>query len=324
VGDPQLYPIASRSSVAERTTDSALHAGIPAPPALPAWVDELFLGSATRHQLIRLAHSDRDAALSAREACGLSLVSVQLPFADALSAESFRSVTTELYGKIRQTQVATPAPHAIRIWNFIPGIHAPMGSGLDRYHAFNQGRFDGFMNWFGDASKFAMLLPTATGGGHHGHELTIHALGSVQPGRPIENPRQRPAFRYSRRFGPCPPCFARATAATLPDGLKMLIGGTASVRGEDSMHCGSLKDQLDELISNIHSLLAHARRDSADALDQIDEARVYYRHSDDRAQLEAAIAPRFTAARRIEMVRADICRPELLVEVEALAPLKEE
>ena len=33
---------------------------------------------------------------------------------------------------------------------------------------------------------------------------------------PVENPRQIPAFRYSKRYGPIPPCFARATRIKTP------------------------------------------------------------------------------------------------------------
>ena len=34
----------------------------------------------------------------------------------------------------------------------------------------------------------------------------------------MENPRQTPSYRYSERYGPSPPCFARATLAALsPD-----------------------------------------------------------------------------------------------------------
>ena len=38
-----------------------------------------------------------------------------------------------------------------------------------------------------------------------------HQTQNSAPGVAIENPRQTPSYHYSRRYGPRPPCFARAT-----------------------------------------------------------------------------------------------------------------
>ena len=56
-----------------------------------------------------------------------------------------------------------------------------------------------------------------------------------------------PSYRYSRRFGPRPPCFARATVLHLGaagDAPLVLVGGTASIRGEDSVHVGNVRGQV--------------------------------------------------------------------------------
>ena len=42
-------------------------------------------------------------------------------------------------------------------------------------------------------------------------DLMIDALSAASPGIAVENPRQIPSYRYARRYGPRPPCFARAT-----------------------------------------------------------------------------------------------------------------
>ena len=71
---------------------------------------------------------------------------------------------------------------------------------------------------------------------------------------PLENPRQVPAYRYSRRYGLRPPCFARATKFE----STLFIGGTASIIGEDSRHAAAIVAQTEETLSNLRALIAAA------------------------------------------------------------------
>ena len=153
--------------------------------------------------------------------------------------------------------------------------------------------------------------------GYPGRELVVWALGSSSPGRPVCNPRQTAAFRYSARYGPRPPCFARATVAALPKGDRLLIGGTASVRGEDSVHAGSLESQVDETFANLSALLAPGDKELPQS--ELCCARVYYARANDSSRLAALIQDRVGPGIALEFVRADICCAELLVEIEGLA-----
>src|SRR5204863_3797675 len=141
---------------------------------------------------------------------------------------------------------------------------APLGPGLSRYMVFNAGRFAA-LRGAGAAPGTGedVLLPTATGVGHHQRDLLVCCLALASPGKPVENPRQVPAYRYSARYGPLPPCFARAMEVVLPSGVRrtgrtpsLLIGGTASVVGEDSLHAGDLGLQFEETCANLRSLIA--------------------------------------------------------------------
>ena len=63
----------------------------------------------------------------------------------------------------------------------------------------------------------------ADGGG-----LALRFLAGTVAPRPLENPRQVPAWRYSRRFGPRSPTFSRAALALLGDGrVALRVSGTA-------------------------------------------------------------------------------------------------
>ncbi len=208
---------------------------------------------------------------------------------------------------------------------YIPEIHKPCGDALDRYMCFNAGRFAACSDWLGGPDTFDRLLATGSGVGHSGSDLVIHALAASVPGIAVENPRQIPAYKYSRRFGPRPPCFARATLmreAGQPD--RVLVGGTASIRGEESIHVGDLRKQTLETFENLASLIQSAcGKDDANpaGLEAFRELRVYHFRETDREAVEKLVTPAFPAA-RVEYRRADLCRPELAVEIEGVAELK--
>jgi hypothetical protein len=107
----------------------------------------------------------------------------------------------------------------------------------------------------------------------------------------------------------------------MPKGRRLLIGGTASVRGEESVQIDSLSGQLDELLENLRSLMAIVVHDHRGSLESIREVRVYHRFPEHRDELNAIIARQFTGARRLDSIQADICRRELLLEIEAVADI---
>ena len=156
----------------------------------------------------------------------------------------------------------------------------------------------------------------------------IHALGLDTPGRPLENPRQVPAYSYSRRYGPRPPCFARATIVQMPREERpwLLVGGTASILGEDSIHMRDPRRQATETFENLASLVDSAREmarspDRGDPLSAFRELRVYIVRDEDADVLREMVRERFPAETRVEFAQADLCRQELLVEIEGLATL---
>ena len=207
--------------------------------------------------------------------------------------------------------------HPARFWNFIPGIGEPMVDGLDRYMVFNAGRHDAY----GD-QRGAMC--TASAVGIKGSDLSIHCLALEDPGTPVENPRQTPSWRYSSRYGPLPPCFSRATIVDIAGRRTLLIGGTASVVGEDSRHAGQFDAQVEETLLNLEALIqatsASCPGGSA-ALHRLVDLRVYVRSASDAERVRELLVNRCPRARTIAVALAQVCRPELLVEVEGVAEL---
>lgn len=220
-------------------------------------------------------------------------------------------------------EIALHGRHAVRCWNFIPGIQNPASDGLNRYMVFNSGRHRGYQRAAGTSDVPDRSIATASGVGTDGDDLFVAILGSRRPGIPIENPRQVPAYRYSSRYGPIPPCFSRGTLE--PDARRLLVGGTSSVRGEDSVHPDAFHAQLEETLENLDVLITEGVRLAAEAprrpaLSRFSHARVYVVDEADAPEACSRLVDAGVSC-PIETVVARLCRPELLVEVEGVVSL---
>lgn len=298
-------------------------------PAPPSWVEELMPGrQAERHETTDFG----DTTVWVREVGEIALVSVISKDAKSLDPAPFEHATQAAYGLLLGQLERLEARYPVRIWNLIPGILGPLGDLPHRYMGFNAGRFNAYVRHYGSSSAFPAALPTASGTGHDGAHLVLHCLASNVSGTPIENPRQVPAYRYSARYGPRPPSFARATRWLRRDGSRchLLVGGTASIRGEASRHLTDLEAQLEETLVNLEALVIAASRSEASSditgepmseLSAFRHLRVYHPRLADRPVLAERIEASFPALECLEWIRSDLCRPELLVEIEGLAEL---
>jgi len=245
-------------------------------------------------------------------------VRLVLPEAASLSDRALSEATRDAYLGVRD---ALGARHPVRCWNFLPGILDSASARRDRYMVFNTGRHDAFDDWFGtaDVATFADAMPAATGVGIDGADLIIDVLADTEAGTAIENPRQRSAYRYSARYGPRPPCFARATRVAAPPddphGRCLLISGTASILGEDSVHIGQPLEQLGETLANLAALIETA---GGHGLQDLVVARLYHLPHVPAAPLLATLSDRLAGV-ALESRRVMLCRPDLDVEIEAVA-----
>jgi chorismate lyase/3-hydroxybenzoate synthase len=259
-----------------------------------------------------------------------ALLSTRVADVGDLSPAQFEQRTFDAYVSIAARLADSRLRHPVRFWNHVPFITDPADAGRDNYMVFNAGRFRAFTSWFGGPAQFDRDVATASATGHRGRDLVVHCLATDAPGVAVNNPRQVAPYHYSQRFGPLPPCFARATRLANPPGL-LLVGGTASVRGEDSVHADDLASQLRESFLNLAALTGAAagRKPTATAaaatvsrlLATFRELRVYYPNPKRTREIESAIRAAFPSLRQLEMLHADLCRAELLVEIEGVADL---
>ncbi|MES2886816.1 MAG: hypothetical protein V4739_02280 [Pseudomonadota bacterium] len=209
--------------------------------------------------------------------------------------------------------------HLLRVWNYLPRINAEEG-GLERYRQFNIGRQQAFQDHRRDNLAGS---PAACAIGTRGGPLCIYFLAGPHPSMPLENPRQVPAYHYPTEFGPRSPTFSRACLVrSAPGQCLLMISGTASIVGHDTVHAGDVQAQAAETLRNLQAVIdqAHGRCTGRFALEEL-ACTVYLRHAQHAPAvmtvLGAAWGPQAKALTQLVMVEADICRADLLIEIEA-------
>src|SRR4249919_921260 len=207
-------------------------------------------------------------------------------------------------------------PYLLRIWNYFGAINSGDGDG-ERYRRFCVGRAAGVDGRFNDPPPAATAIGTREAGGR----LQVIALCARAPAIALENPRQTPAWRYPREFGPVSPGFSRGALLDADtDRPRLLASGTASIVGHVSQHVGNVAAQLRESLANLDSLLAEGEKKCGRAFPLVncETLRVYLRHSDDLVLAQAVIRDSGIPAEQVLYLRGDVCRRELDVEIEGV------
>jgi chorismate lyase / 3-hydroxybenzoate synthase len=221
-----------------------------------------------------------------------------------LIAQAYRGIFDFLEG--------LPCAKPIRFWNYLPSITKD-ADGLERYRRFNIGRHDAF------SDRLTLAIPpVASALGSQDGTPVIYFLSAIEPAQTIENPRQVPAYDYPPVYGPRSPRFSRAAVHEAGGALSLLISGTASIVGHTSVHPGDLVAQLGETLENLRLVTSEAVRLGFTPAETGWMLKVYLRHAEDREIVQPIVESRFGASSTYLFLNADICRPDLLVEIEAL------
>lgn len=218
--------------------------------------------------------------------------------------EDIERAARDAYTEILQRTKREGHPHLLRVWNHVRDINAGEGDD-ERYRRFCAGRHDAFAA----AGWGKERLPAASAIGIREPRLVVYYLASARPGQHFENPRQVSAYDYPRQYGRCSPSFARATAF----GGMVFIAGTSSIVGHESLHPGDVHAQLRETLRNIELTAKHAGCSGLGALTHL---KLYLRNEGDLPIADELRAAMPHAAMLV--LRADICRRELLLEIEAV------
>lgn len=217
-----------------------------------------------------------------------------------------------VYAEVRRFQLNAPFRHVLRMWNYADAMNEGAGD-MERYRQFCVGRARGL----GDSLAASYPAASAMGRQQATGSLQVYWLAGRSAGVAVENPRQISAYNYPLTYGPTSPGFSRATLAA---DHTLLISGTASILGHASHHLGDATAQLDEILRNLDALIAQAARHRPElqtSLAPNTYLKVYIRDPAQLPIIEEHLRQRLpdTAAM---FLAADICRRELLVEIECV------
>jgi enamine deaminase RidA (YjgF/YER057c/UK114 family) len=201
----------------------------------------------------------------------------------------------------------TLADNVLRTWFFVQNIDA-------NYHGLVVARRE-FFAQHGLTKDTHFIASTGVEGSHADARASVimdaHAIAGVQPAqiRFLAAPEHlSPTYVYGVTF-------ERGTAIAYRDRTHVLISGTASIdaRGE-ILHVGDVARQLDRTLENIAALLRTAGAD----FEHVCVFLVYARDAHDLTIIQQRLAAQFPALPTV-LLRANVCRPGWLVEIEALA-----
>lgn len=238
--------------------------------------------------------------------------------AAAAAGSTLHEATALAYHEICATLDVQGCPHLLRVWNYLPDINRE-AQGSERYRQFNTARQHA-LRACGRAHTGRVPAASALGAASDG-PLVVYFLASRTAPAFVENPRQVSAYNYPRQYGPHSPAFSRATLLQEAERATLFISGTASIVGHHSLHAGNPGAQTRETLNNIEALLGEANRAASGARFSLRSlaCKAYVRRPADlpviRAELSRALGPES----EVLYLQADICRGDLLVEVEATA-----
>lgn len=245
------------------------------------------------------------------------MVLAEADFIDDAASSPLQQATESAYRQIDTLLATLDYPYVFRYWNYMADING-QSHGLERYRQFNLGRQDALL---AQGREVVGNVPAACTLGMESGALSIAFLaGRVAP-LAIENPRQLSAYHYPQSYGPRSPTFSRASLVNLSGSECLLVSGTASIVGHSSLHPDDVVAQTRETITNLETVLAEANQRAAHgAFELVDlQFKVYVKHPEHLTQIRAELESRIGTTLQAIYLQADVCRQELLVEIEATA-----
>ena len=223
-------------------------------------------------------------------------------------------------GKMLSTNGFKPS-NIYRQWNYIPGITV-MNDGSQNYQEFNDAR-----SIFYGSDSWTNGYPAATGIGTNAGGVVVEVCaikGEKCTNKPIDNPLQIAAHNYSQQVldgkvieqlsKKTTPKFERARLL----GNTVLISGTAAIKGECSNYSTNAVEQAAETMEIMDRLTSKENIPAENNGSQYNLLRVYVKRENDIPAVSRYMQQNYPDAQKHYLV-ADVCRPELLIEIEGTA-----
>jgi hypothetical protein len=218
----------------------------------------------------------------------------------------------------------------VRQWNYVGEIlnFGNISDGnMQHYQMFNEVR-----NTFYSRYRNCTNFPAATGIGMNYSNVGIdcYAIGKNKALEiiPIRNPKQQDSYHYGQEVlvgasikPKQPPQFERAILLNSKTSSRLIISGTASIIGQNTIGIGDIELQTKVTIENIDILTSRSNLERqcpnlAEYPDKYSYLRVYVKNRNDISIVKNICANHYGNI-PMNFVQADICRDNLLVEIEA-------
>lgn len=207
-----------------------------------------------------------------------------------------------------------PIASIIRQWNYIERITAYHGPD-QHYQMLNNARSE-----FYGLTEWSNGYPAATGIGTKAGGILIDFDAAVFKSdtcyaTPIDNKLQVAAHAYSDSVlmeagrHKTTPKFERAKSMTFGSNRLVYISGTAAIRGEESLQGVGVEKQLVITLENIAQLTGKTEKRLL---------RVYLKNPEDYGPVKNYLSE-YEDNIQISYLSADVCRDELLIEIEGIA-----
>ncbi|MDR0328678.1 MAG: hypothetical protein LBI05_10325 [Planctomycetaceae bacterium] len=221
----------------------------------------------------------------------------------------------------------------LRTWIYQGHLVSEEGK-TQRYKELNRARTDffsetQFLKQYLPKEFKGIAYPASTGIGADGFDVVVSAVALDTQRKdvmvvPLENPNQTSAFDYDAAYSPQSPKFSRAMATAVDKECLIFVSGTASITDSESQHIGDPVKQTEQTLDNIAALIdggnlaRHGIKDMPCGLGNLVSARVYVKRPKDVEAVRQVCQQRLPEVPTIYTI-ADVCRPELLVEIEGVA-----
>lgn len=255
-------------------------------------------------------------------------------FVEGIPATDFsanvKEQSRELFGRLESllSEHGFSVDDIVRQWNYIGNIVAHR-DGKQNYQEFNDARTE-----FYNTGSWHNGYPAATGIGSEGEGIIVGVIAYKRAGHiyPIDNPLQVAAHAYSKQVlideeanaPKSTPKFERAKVIETERGTYCFVSGTAAIRGEKSVEAHSAGVQTIQTLENIEQLVSpdNLVRCGCKPYElEYAKIHVYIKEAKDYEEVQSVVEQRWPNVSALYSV-ADVCRSELLVEIEGILTTK--